>query len=188
IQVFYLTKEAKDNPDLENFTEKIKEIVHENGIRNAIVKIFGLITLDQVVDALMPAIVYKKALILATKGDLPHTEANFKILKKSYSDKFSIIIGTSTKKKNFPNDFGDIVLKFLEKIKIYTSQSGTVSDKPLLVSNGSKVKDVALKIHKSFLEDFEYATIIRKDARQKRKKVGIDYEMKDNDIIEIHTK
>ena len=38
-----------------------------------------------------------------------------------------------------------------------------------------------------FLENFEYAIIIRKNARQKRKKVGLDYEMKDNDIIEIHT-
>ncbi len=185
IQVFYLTKEAKNNTDLVNFTEKIKEIVHENGIRNAVVKIFGLITLEQVVDALMPAIVYKKALILATKGDLPHTEANFNLLKMS--DKFSIIIGTSIKKGNFPNDFGDIILEFLEKIKIFTSQSGTVAEKPLLMDDGAKVKDVALKIHRSFLENFEYAVIIRKDARQMRKKVGLDYEMKDNDIIEIHT-
>jgi len=105
IQVFYLTKEAKNNTDLVNFTEKIKEIIHENGIRNAVVKIFGQITLEQVVDALMPAIVYKNALIFATKGDLPHTEANFKLLKMLYSDKFSIILGTSTKKGNFPNDF-----------------------------------------------------------------------------------
>ena len=188
IQVFYLTKEAKNKSDLEDFTEKIKEIVYENGVRNAVVKIFGLITLDQVVDALIPAMVYKKALILGTKGDLPHTEANFTLLKKSYANKFSLIIGTSTIKRNFPNDFGDIVLNFLEKIKIYTSQSGNVANKPLLVNNGAKVKDVALKIHRSFLENFEYATIIRKDARQQRKKVGLDFEMKDNDIIEIHTK
>ena len=77
IQVFYLTKEAKNN---------------------TVVKIFGQITLEQVVDALMPAMVYKKALIFATKGDLPHTEANFNLLKMS--DKFSIIIGTSIKKGN----------------------------------------------------------------------------------------
>jgi len=187
IQVFYLTKEAKNITDLVNFTEKIKEIIHENGIRNAVVKIFGQITLEQVVDALMPAIVYKKALILATKGDLPHTEANFKLLKMLYSDKFSIIMGISIKKGNFPNYFGDIILEFLEKIKIFTSQSGTVAEKPLLMDDGAKVKDVALKIHRSFLENFEYAVIIRKDARQMRKKVGLDYEMKDNDIIEIHT-
>ncbi len=187
IQVFYLTKEAKNIPDLVNFTEKIKEIVHENGVRNAVVKIFGEITLEQVVDALIPAIVYKKALILATKGDLPHTEANFKLLKTFYSDKFSILIGTSTKKGNFPNDFGDIILEFLEKIKIFTSQSGKVAEKPLLVDVGAKVKDIALKIHRSFLENFEYAIIIRKNARQKRKKVGLDYKMKNNDIIELHT-
>ena len=187
IQVFYLTKEAKNNPDLVGFTERIKEIVLENGIRNAVVKIFGSITLEQVVDALIPAIVYKKAIILATKGDLPHTEANFQLLKKLYSNDFSIILGTSTKKRNFPDDFGYRILKFLEKIKVYTSQSGNVAEKPLLIDKGAKVKDVALKIHRSFLDNFEYAIIIREDARQKRKKVGLAYEMKDNDIIEIHT-
>jgi len=62
-----------------------------------------------------------------------------------------------------------------------------LAEKPLLMDDGAKVKDVALKIHRSFLENFEYAVIIRKDARQMRKKVGLDYEMKDNDIIEIHT-
>ena len=32
IQVLYLTSEAKDVEDIEDFTEKIKEIIHENGI------------------------------------------------------------------------------------------------------------------------------------------------------------
>ncbi len=187
IQVFYLTNEAKDNIDLGNFTEKIKEIVHENGLRNAVVKIYGQITLEQVVDALIPSIVYKKALIFATKGDLPHTEANFKLLKEKYSKKFPLIIGTSIKKGNFPNDLGEKILDFLKKIKIYTSHGGTVATKPLIMDESAKVKDVALKVHRSFLDLFEYAVIIRKEARQKRKKVGLDYELKDNDIIEIHT-
>ena len=49
------------------------------------------------------------------------------------------------------------------------------------------IKDVALKVHKSFYQQFDYAIIIRDSARQKRKKVGLDYELKDNDIIELHT-
>ncbi len=188
IQVFYLTKEAKDNKKLTELTERIKEIVQENGIRNAIVKIFGEITLDDVVDALITSVVYKKAIIVATKGDLPQTNIGFEKLKREYSRKFPLIIGTSVKKQNFPSDFGDDILRFLEKIKIFTMNAGRIAEKPLIMDCNSTIKDVALKIHKSFYNLFEYAVIIRKTARQTRKKVGLDYEINDNDIIEIHTK
>ena len=188
IQVFYLTKEAKDDKKLTELTERIKEIILENGIRNAIVKISGKITLDNVVDALTTSVVYKKAIIIATKGDLPQTNIGFEKLKREYLRKFPLIIGTSVKKQNFPRDFGDDILKFLEKIKVFTMNAGIVAEKPLIMDSNSTIKDVALKIHKSFYNLFEYATVIRKIARQTRKKVGLDYKIEDNDNIEIHTK
>jgi len=188
IQVFYLTKEAKAETELAEFTDRIKEIIHENGIKNAVVKILGEITLNDVVDALTPSVVYKKAIIIATKGDLPHTIPTYDNLKNDYSNKFPIILGISVNKQNFPEDFGGILLNFLEKIKIYTMNAGRVAEKPLIMDKYSTMKDVALRIHKSFLENFDYAVIIRKSDQQKRKKVGLDYELIDNDTIEIHTK
>jgi ribosome-interacting GTPase 1 len=188
IQVLYLTKEAKNVEDIEDFTERIKEIVHENGIRNAILKVYGTISFDDIIDALNPSVVYKKAMIIATKGDLPHTEVQFEKLKQEYSDKFSKIIGISVYKENFPQDFGEIILKYLKKIRIYTmSLGGFIAEKPLIMEENSTVKDAAIKIHKSFYESFDHAIVIREDARQKRKKVGPDYELHDNDIIEIFT-
>lgn len=190
IQVFYLTKEAKEIKDLISFTENVKELVNANGIKNAIVKIYGNITLDHIIDALTPSMVYKKAIIIATKGDLPHTEEAFDKLKLNYSDKFPVIIGVSVKTQNFSNDFGDIILSFLNKIKIYTvnSATGIVAERPLILDKYSTVRDVAIKIHKSFFNLFDYATIIRKSARQGRKKVGLEYELEDGDLIEIHTR
>jgi ribosome-interacting GTPase 1 len=49
------------------------------------------------------------------------------------------------------------------------------------------VRNVAIKIHRSFYEKFDYAVVIREGARQYRKKVGLDYEIEDNDIIELFT-
>jgi len=186
IQVFYLTKSAKSNNNIVELTDKIKEIVFENGIRNGIVKIYGKITLNNVVDALTHSVVYKKVVIICTKGDLPHTEEAFKKLKKEYSEQFPIILGTSVDKNNFPVNFGDIILNYLEKIKIFTQNAGKVANKPLIVDKNATVKDVALRIHKSFYELFDHAIVIRKNARQKRKKVGLEYELKDMDIVEIH--
>ncbi len=80
IQIFYLTNDIEDNLDL---SEKIREVFEENGLKHAIVKIFGKITIGEVVDALTPSITYKKAILIGTKGDLPHTSENFEELKKS---------------------------------------------------------------------------------------------------------
>ncbi|TFG04053.1 MAG: TGS domain-containing protein [Promethearchaeota archaeon] len=187
IQVFFLTNEAKENIEMSDLSEKIKDLVYENGIHNAIVKIYGNINLDQVVDALSSSVVYKKAIILANKGDLPNTEDSFNELKEKYSEKFPIIIPISIKKGNFPNDFGEKILNYLNKIKIYTSNAGRVAERPLILDKNSNVRDVAEKIHKSFVELFDHALIIRKSARQQRKRVGLDYELEDNDIIEIYT-
>ena len=187
IQVLFLTKEAKNVKELEDLTEKVKEIVFENGTRNAIVKIYGEISLDDVIDALTPSVVYKKTIIIGTKGDLPHTEENFEELFYKYKNKFPIIIGTSIHKKNFPEDFGELILKFLKKIRIYTMSSGIIAKKPLIMNEKVTVKDVAIKIHRSFYEMFDYAIIVRKGARQKKKKVGLEYKLKDKDIVEIHT-
>lgn len=187
IQVLYLTKEAKKIERMEELTEEVKEIVYANGIRNGIVKIYGEITLDNIIDVLTPSVVYKKVIILGTKGDLSHTQEVFENLKKSYTDKFPIIIGTSFQKENFPKDFGEIILNFLKKIKIYTMSGGIVAQQPLIMDEIPTVKDVALKVHKSFYESFDHAIVIREGERQKRKKVGLNYILNDNDIVEIHT-
>lgn len=187
VQVFYLTNDAKGVDDIDSFTEKVKELVVENGIHNAIVKIYDKVSLGQIVDALTPSIVYKKAIILATKGDLPYTEDRFEELKEKYSEKFPHVFGTSVKKQVFPDQFGDIILDYLKIMKIFTMNNGRVAEKPLLLEDGSQIKDVAERIHKSFVELFEYAVVVREGARQRRKKVGLDYPLEDGDLVEIHT-
>ena len=191
IQVFYLTNEARELNDVEDLTEKIKEITHAGGVRNGIVKVFGKIELDQVVDILNPSVVYKKAIIFGTKGDLALTKNIFFELEKYYSNTFPLVIGTSARKKEIPRDLGKIVLDYLEKIKIYTMNKGIIAEKPLILDCTllqPTIRDVAIKIHRSFLESFEYATVIRKKAKQPKKKVGLDYELEEDDIIELHTK
>ncbi|MFX1498178.1 MAG: GTPase [Promethearchaeota archaeon] len=191
IQIFFLTPEAKESDEFLELTEKIKEIVAVNGLRNAVVKIFGEITLDQVVDALNPSVAFKKAIIIGTKGDLPGTKKKFEKLKKLYIKTFPIIIGSSIPKKEFPDNFGELILKILGKVKVYTMHKGVVAEKPLIVDsepNMPKIRDIAQKIHKSFYEKFDHAIVIRESERQKRKKVGLDYELKNNDIIELFTK
>ena len=186
IQVLYLSKEAQEIERLEEFTQEIKDIINANGIRNAIVKIYGDITLDNVIDALTPSVVYKKVIILGTKGDLAYTQDIFDKLSSKYMDKFPVILGSSYIKEIFPKDFGSIILKFLNKIRIYTMSNGIVAEQPLIMDVEPTIKDVAIKIHRSFYDSFDHAIVVREGARQKRKKVGLEYKLQDNDIVEIH--
>lgn len=184
IQVLYLTEEAKKYL---NQDEDIKLVVKESGIHNALVKIYGKINLEMVSDALNPSIAYKKIILLGTKGDLPNTQNQFDLLKKKYENKFPLIIGVSGIKGEGLKDFGKKILNFLNKIKIFTKSGNIIAEPPLIVDNDSSVKDIALKIHKSFYKYFKYAVVYRKDSQMKKKRVGINYLLQNEDVVEIFT-
>ncbi len=184
IQVLYLTDASKK---CQNLDEDIKSLVRESGMQNAIVKVFGEINIDDLLDALNPSIVYIKVMILATKGDLPETEKQFKILKRKFSEQFPLILGVSAIKGKGFEKFGQKILDFLGFIKIFTKSGIKVAETPIIMEKGASVKDVALKIHKNFYEFFKYAVIHRKGTRMKKKRVGLDYLVKNEDIIEIYT-
>jgi ribosome-interacting GTPase 1 len=49
------------------------------------------------------------------------------------------------------------------------------------------VGDVAAQIHSSLLETFKYAVVWRRETYPQRpKRVGRDYVLSDNDVVEIH--
>jgi len=67
------------------------------------------------------------------------------------------------------------------------NSGGKIAETPLIMGENCTIKDVAIKIHKSFYELFDHAIIIREGDRQKRKRVGLDYILCDKDVIAIHT-
>jgi ribosome-interacting GTPase 1 len=60
-------------------------------------------------------------------------------------------------------------------------------EKPIVMKAGSTVGDVAAQIHSSLLETFKYAVVWRRETYPQRpKRVGRDYVLSDNDVVEIH--
>ncbi len=75
----------------------------------------------------------------------------------------------------------------LNLIRVYTKSSGKPKKMPpITLTKGSTVKDVAKIVHKDFLKDFKFARIFN-DSKFSGSSVGLDYKLKDLDIIEIHT-
>lgn len=118
---------------------------------------------------------------------------------KLYETKKKIIVFNGN--ENFENflsfnlitqqNFTKLLNKILDEsgiIRVFTKPPGKkVEEKALILKKGSKVRDAILKINKSFLENFKFAKIYD-NSKFSPKKVGLDYELKDGDILEIHVK
>lgn len=78
------------------------------------------------------------------------------------------------------------VWKRLRLIRIYTkSPNGQAATKPLTLPAGADVEDAVRQVHKQLLKDFKFARIFD-DTKFSGKKVGLEYVLKDRDVLEIH--
>jgi len=94
------------------------------------------------------------------------------------------------------NDYTEKGLEKLKKniwrnlglIKVYTKEPGKPKAlPPIVLKPGSTVEDVAKRVHKDFLKNFKFARIFN-DTKFSGQKVGLDYKLKNNDIVEIHAR
>ena len=81
---------------------------------------------------------------------------------------------------------GDVILKELKLIRVWTRKKGGVAEKPLVRPYGSTVKDAAGKIHSDFLKKFKYAIVERPKSKISKMRVGLNYKLEDGDILSIY--
>ncbi|MCY0873772.1 MAG: TGS domain-containing protein [Acidianus infernus] len=146
---------------------EIRKYLQDFGLKSAIVKIIGEVSLDDVEKSIFETITYKPAVVVSLNPfDYPG-------------------IPVITKIDNLPKYLFDS----LDIIRVYTKEPGEEPSKdPLILKRGSTVLDVAKKLHSSLYENFKYARIWGKSAKFPGQKVGEDHVLEDKDIVEIHTK
>ncbi len=80
------------------------------------------------------------------------------------------------------------IWKNLNLIKVYTKQPGKKRDwPPVAMHQGSTIKDLAEQIHKDFLKKFRFARVWG-SSKYPGQQLGLDYELKDEDVVELHIK
>ncbi len=85
------------------------------------------------------------------------------------------------------NELKEEIWNELNLIKVYTKSPKKTKDVPALaLKKGSTVEDLAEEIHKDFITTFKFARIYN-STKFSGKKVGLDYKLHDNDVVEIHT-
>jgi len=78
------------------------------------------------------------------------------------------------------------IWKRLRLIRVYTkSPNGKAATKPLTLPAGATVEDAVRQVHKQLLKDFRFARVFD-DTRFSGRKVGLEYKLKDRDVLEIH--
>ena len=78
------------------------------------------------------------------------------------------------------------VWKRLGLIRIYTkSPNGQAATKPLTLPADATVEDAVQQVHKTMLRTFRFARVFD-DTRFSGRKVGLEYALKDKNVLEIH--
>lgn len=176
---------------IESNRRDIVELLKDRKIHNAVVKISDDCSREDVLDALNANIANKKAIIVANKGELKGSKKNYRLLTKNYSSIFRIL-GISIHKKIGYLSLSEEIFKQLEVIRIYTKEQGKdPSPKPVVLSSGSVVEDLAERLHNKFLDGFKYARIMRPNPPHMEKKytilqVGMNYKLEDCDIVQFY--
>lgn len=97
------------------------------------------------------------------------------------------IVCIDAKSETGLDELKETIWKKLNLIKVYTKSPGNQKDVPALaLGRRSTVKDLASEIHKDFIKTFKYARIFN-STKFSGRKVGLDYKLQDNDVVEIHT-
>jgi ribosome-interacting GTPase 1 len=154
----------------------VESLLKSYKITNAIVKIHGNATLDDVEDSIFESAVFRPTIIVANKLDIKEATKNLKEFKKHVGGRLNII------------PVGAELFKSLEIIRIYTKEpsSKDPSPAPFILKKNSTVAKLAKQIHSDFYRRFSYARVWAKRLPFSPQKVGLSFVLDDKDVVEMH--
>jgi ribosome-interacting GTPase 1 len=168
---------------------EVEALLRSYRITDAIVKISGEVSLDDVEDAIFESTTYRPAVIVANKLDSPRAEANLRLLKTYVGGKIPVI-AVSCEKKLGLEKLGVALFEVLSVMRVYTKEPGdrAFSKKPFTLKKGATLQDLARSIHTDFERDFAFAKVWSKRLAFSPQKVGLGFVLEDGDVVEIHVR
>ncbi|MEM1622519.1 MAG: TGS domain-containing protein [Sulfolobales archaeon] len=175
---------------LDGTEDDVRKLLESYRVFNALVKIYGEVSIDDVEKALFETVVYKPSVVLLNKVDLVSYDVVEKHVRElSVLTPHVQIVPVSAITKQGIDLVPKSVFNVLELIRVYTKEpnSREPSKDPLVLPKGSTVEDVIKHIREDFLKHFKYARIWGPSAKYPGEKVGLDHVLSDGDVIEIRT-
>ncbi len=169
--------------------EDVKRLLKDYRLDNALVKVTGSVSLDDVEDAIFESSTYKPAIILATKAETSGSSMELEDLKEVLAGRIPVLRVSAVKQIGL-DEVAPTIFRILEIMRVYTKQPNvpTPASRPVILKTGSSVLDVAKTIHSQFYKNFKYARIWGPSAKYPAEHVGSTHILVDGDIVEIRIK
>ncbi|MHC1582494.1 MAG: OBG GTPase family GTP-binding protein [Candidatus Syntropharchaeia archaeon] len=162
----------------------IVSILKEYKIYNADVLIREKMSIDRFIDSLSSNRRYIPGITVINKIDMVKSNSRLDVLPNFSSKNFGIPI--SAKEGINLDLLKKEIFSKLELIRIYLKpQGGKKEEKPLIVKKGATVKDVAMRIHRDFVDRFRYAYVWGESVKYDGQRVGLSHKLCDGDILTI---
>ena len=169
--------------------KEVEVLLRSYRVNDAIVKISGEVTLDDVEDAIFETTIYKPAMVVANKLDEKGAVANLRALERYVKGKMPIV-AVSCEQRLGLKKLGEVLFKNLGIMRIYTKEpeARRHSPKPFTLKQGATLADLAKSIHGEFVDNFAFAKVWAKRLVFSPQKVGLGFALEDGDIVEIHAR
>jgi ribosome-interacting GTPase 1 len=167
----------------------VENLLKSYRISDGVAKIYGEATLDDVEDAVFESTIYRPAIVIANKADIPEAEKRLHELKDIVGTE-TRVIPVSCKTRIGLESLGKEIFKSLDIIRVYSKEPSKkdYSPRPFILKKRATILDVAKHIHSDFYKQFAYAKVWAKRLAFSPQKVGLSFSLRDGDIVEIHTK
>jgi ribosome-interacting GTPase 1 len=167
----------------------VKALLRSYRIGDAVVKISGEVTLDEVEDAIFESTTYRPAVVVANKLEAEGADAGLERLEGFVAGRIPVV-AVSCEKKLGLERLGDVLFSALGVIRVYTKQPGArePSQRPFTLRRGATLADLARSIHTDFERDFAFARVWADRLVFSPQKVGVSFALDDGDVVEIHVK
>jgi len=165
--------------------DELKEILGKYS-HNVTVRLHQPTTKSEILDAIDARITYKKAMVVATKGDLAGSSQNHETLEEKYGHGYHIIPVSADKNKG-KDELKTEIFKALGIIRVYTKEPREKpSEKPIILKKDATISDLTRKLPRVFQEQFKYAKVIGPSAKFEMELVGLNHILQDEDIVQVY--
>ncbi len=166
--------------------EEVVGLLREYRIASALVRIRGRVTIDLVEDAIFGNTVYRPTIVLANKADLSPSWDVLNRLRE-VAKPLEVTAISALKTPNLPELIGSKLFRTLGIIRVYTKEpGGKPSPTPIIGRERFTVAEVAKTLHTDFYRRFRYARLWGPSSKFPGERVGLERELSDGDIIELH--
>jgi small GTP-binding protein len=161
----------------------IRDILKEFKITNAELYIREKITADDLIDFLKGNVVYIPSIVAVNKIDIPHDEARIEALRSNWKT----VVEISASKGIGTEKLKDTIFESLQFVRVYLKdKAGRIDfERPLVLTKGSKVRDVCRRISREMMSSFRYAIMTGPNRKMGEIRAGLDYDLRDQDIVTV---